>query len=322
MFQIEPILWLREFASPGMDWLMTSVSRLGYSEVYGSIMVCLIFGYRMKISLAVLVAAFLVGLLNHSLKKSLQFPRPSDIDVRVLPEGYKPPLELTKIGSGKNFWSLPSSEARHLASLQTNWSYGLPSGHVSAATVFLLSIAFFFRSKKVLWFAALWIPLMCVSRMYLGRHFLGDVLGGILVGMFGLFLAYQMLRNLYFQSASPQLRILIPMACLVIPMFLAAPFVSFIHNENAGRMLAILLMYVFLVKEGFPSDAGNIWQRVARVFIVSLTYVFIDQLLSGILEPKGWDELPIMEVMGTCLTYVIGFIGGIVISKKTGLYQA
>ena len=35
-----------------------------------------------------------------------------------------------------------------------------------------------------------WIPAMALSRMYLGRHFLGDVLGGMGVGVIAVAIAF------------------------------------------------------------------------------------------------------------------------------------
>lgn len=319
MFQIEPILWLRMFASPGMDLLMATVSRLGYSEVYGAVMVCLIFGYHMKKGLAVMVAAFLVGLMTFSLKTGLAFPRPADIDHRVFPPGYEPPLKLIKSGVGQGFWDLPSQEALQVASIQQNWSYGLPSGHVSAATAFLLGIALFFRSRKVLWFSMAWIPLMCMSRMYLGRHFLADVLGGIMVGLLGVLMAYLLLKKLN-RADQPDIKSLRPLALIIFPISIFAPFVDLIHTENAGRILSMLLVYVFMINRGFPRDSGHFWQRASRVLIVSLSYFLIDQLLDVFLDLTGWEDLPLMAMLGTCLSNVVAFVGGVAISRRSGLY--
>ncbi len=322
MFQIEPILWLRALASPGMDWLMATVSKLGYSEVYGTIMFCLIFGYHLKKGLAVMVAAFLVGLLTFSLKNGLAFPRPSDIDIRVLPVDYEPPLGLNKNGVGETFWDLPSQEALSLARIQQNWSYGLPSGHVSAATAFLLGIALFFRSKKVLLFSLGWIPLMCMSRMYLGRHFLADVLGGVLVGVLGVWLAYLLLKKFHDSgNVHPHLQTMLPLAFLVVPLVLWAPFLDLIHKENAGRVLSILIFYVFMISTGFPSDAGAFWQRLMRIIIVIILYVLVDKTFDFVLKPKEWADLPVVAMISMLFTNALAFVGGTFILRRVGLYK-
>jgi membrane-associated phospholipid phosphatase len=60
---------------------------------------------------------------------------------------------------------------------------GFPSGHVCSTVVFWGAVLMSFpgRFQKIL--AVALIILMPFSRMYLGRHFLGDVLGGLLLGL-------------------------------------------------------------------------------------------------------------------------------------------
>jgi len=67
-------------------------------------------------------------------------------------------------------------------------SFGLPSGHtLNATSVFGITAASF--RKKWVWLAAVVIIiLMGISRMYLGMHFLRDVVGGLVIGTILLFL--------------------------------------------------------------------------------------------------------------------------------------
>ncbi len=67
-------------------------------------------------------------------------------------------------------------------------SFGLPSGHtLNATSVFGITAASL--RKKWVWLAAVVIIiLMGISRMYLGMHFLRDVVGGLVIGTILLFL--------------------------------------------------------------------------------------------------------------------------------------
>lgn len=116
MFQVDPIIWLRSFESQGLNWLMTTVSSLGYTSVYSGLMICLIFGFRLKKTLSVLVAAFIVGILTFGLKNGIKFPRPSDIDIRLAEPGQ--PGFLALDGGATSFWALPSPEALKAARIQ------------------------------------------------------------------------------------------------------------------------------------------------------------------------------------------------------------
>ena len=87
MFQIEPILWLQSFESPVVTWLLSVVTMLGYTSVYIALIISLAFGLHLRRSLSVLLALVVAGILTGSLKNGLAFPRPSDIDARVVEPG-------------------------------------------------------------------------------------------------------------------------------------------------------------------------------------------------------------------------------------------
>ena len=67
------------------------------------------------------------------------FPRPGDVDIRAIEPGCERPPLLVDDGGAKSFWALPCSEAMAAAKIQTDWSYGLPSGHVALTAPFFLA---------------------------------------------------------------------------------------------------------------------------------------------------------------------------------------
>ena len=200
MFQVEPIIWLQSFESPFITWLMSTVSLLGYSMVYGILISIITFGINVRKGLAIFMILAIGGIMTDGLKRGLKFPRPSDIDSRVIEPGQVPSGRLVDLGGANSFWSLPSEEAIEAAKIQTDWSYGLPSGHVSAATAFLLGLFFFYRKRGLLMFSVCWIILMALSRMYLGRHFIADVIRGMIVGGLAVLIAVFLFKSLEIES--------------------------------------------------------------------------------------------------------------------------
>ena len=62
-------------------------------------------------------------------------------------------------------------------------SYGIPSGHTESATVFYGFLAFWLKQRWMTALALFMIVAMGLSRIYLGVHFVHDVLAGLLIGV-------------------------------------------------------------------------------------------------------------------------------------------
>lgn len=291
LFQTEPIIWLQGFASPALTWLMTTVTLLGYTPVYAALILVLAFGIRLRPSLGVLVALLLTGILTEGLKNGLALPRPGDIDAQVEALGDQ--------GGG----------------------YGFPSGHVSTATAFLVGVALFFRSRQVLAFAALWIPMMAVSRMYLGRHFLADVLGGFAVGLLAILAAALLLRPLERrQPSQPLAPALAPLGLVSLILVALTPFVAFLSAQYVGRLAGVVVAYGVLLMMGFPPDHGSMWRRGARVCTAAALYLATSQLLDALFEVMGWMHTRPGTMTAAALATAVALAGTVAVSRRARLY--
>lgn len=79
----------------------------------------------------------------------------------------------------------PSIEVQELDILPKN-DFGYPSGHASIVSGGAVILLILFRKEKELLFSlilAAEAALVCISRIYVGDHFLFDVVGGILLGV-------------------------------------------------------------------------------------------------------------------------------------------
>lgn len=79
----------------------------------------------------------------------------------------------------------PSIEVQELDILPKN-DFGYPSGHASIVSGGAAILLILFRKEKELLFSlilAVEAALVCISRIYVGDHFLFDVVGGILLGV-------------------------------------------------------------------------------------------------------------------------------------------
>jgi undecaprenyl-diphosphatase len=82
-------------------------------------------------------------------------------------------------------------------------TYSFPSGHAAASTIFAgLLCVLVFRSRsgktdKALVFVAatIWVGMVCASRVYLGLHYVSDVLAGVMEGVAWLALSTLLLER-------------------------------------------------------------------------------------------------------------------------------
>ena len=81
----------------------------------------------------------------------------------------------------------------HIVNGYTGGKYGFVSSHAANAFGVALIIGLLMRSQPALWALMGWAVLQCYSRMYLGVHYLGDIIGGMVVGLLAAWLAYGLL---------------------------------------------------------------------------------------------------------------------------------
>lgn len=77
----------------------------------------------------------------------------------------------------------------------TGGLYGFVSSHAADTMAAALLFALLWRNKYATGGLMLWVALNCYSRMYLGVHYPGDILGGLMVGALSATAAYAVLRR-------------------------------------------------------------------------------------------------------------------------------
>ena len=316
MFQAEPVIWLQSFESSTMNVIMTCVSWLGYSIFYSILVMVLACGYRARPTFCILTAILLCGLLTLGGKNGLKYPRPSDIDSRIVEPGSAEPVHLTDRGAATSFFSLIPEPTLEKVRAQPEWSYGVPSGHVSLATTFFLGCALFFHSQIMLAFSLVWIPLMALSRMYLGLHFLADVLAGILVGCVALALAYFLTSGLLREEeAESDEGLRLPryllknwaLAVTVCTLTVLVPFVPIVDPELVGRLAAILVVCYLFHSEFLVFDDGNFVQRSLRVVVVVIAYFGTSWLVATLVALTPFEDHAVAMFFTTFTVFLSTF---------------
>lgn len=91
-------------------------------------------------------------------------------------------------------------EIKHLVHLVNNkcgGKFGFVSSHAANTFALATFTTLIFRLKKYSVFIFSWAVLISYSRIYLGRHYPGDVLGGAILGILAGFLVYKLLILVY-----------------------------------------------------------------------------------------------------------------------------
>lgn len=159
---------------------MNGISLLGYTRAFVALAVLIAFAFRQRAAIALLVLVALNGAFTDIAKTAAATPRPDWTRTQV---------------QSLSLWAERLRDRNPDTPTQTEDSYGFPSGHVSGTAAFVAGSAILFRWRRRGWtFAVAATALMAVSRMYLGRHFPGDVVGGVAVGVATVAVGFLVLR--------------------------------------------------------------------------------------------------------------------------------
>jgi membrane-associated phospholipid phosphatase len=333
MFQTEPVKFLQSFATDWLTELLSVVSRLGYSSFYIPILIVILFGLSFRKGFLLTQMMIWLGITTDLLKNVVAFPRPADVDsgVRLLAEGVPNPTPFTGMG-GTGFWDLPDPEAIRVIRAEPDGSFGIPSGHVGGATTFWGGLSLLFRSAALRATALAMILLMPLSRMYLGRHFLADVLAGFLLGAACLAVSYlvfirpgargRLLELARLRPAASARAILLPVFLLGAPLGLLA-LAPLVEPEDAGRLFGLNLSFLLLAWEGLPVDTGSWPRRLGRVVLAFVLYLCAVGLVGLVMRLATLpDDGLATEFLATAIPTVAGLWGGVRAGLALKLYAA
>ncbi len=337
MFQVEPVLWLQAAASPLLTALMTAVTLLGYARAYVVLVLFVAFAVRLRPALYVLLALLIAGLATEGLKLSVAFPRPVDVDARVADLARSGASALVAAGAAQHFLGAPAADALAAIRAAPNADFGFPSGHVAGATALAAGLLLFFRrptpasggaprpAAGLVAGAVAWPLVMAASRMYLGRHFLGDVAGGFVVGGLAVVAAYGLARWVdrapTSRAAARRPALAAAVATAVLAAALAAG-ATWLNPENAGRVAGLLAALAALAALRHQAESASLPRRLARFGVALALFLALQRGAAAILSASGAadDALAAFAAGGTVLA--LALVGSVVAGRRLGLYDA
>lgn len=207
---------------------------------------------------------------------------------------------------GRPYWMFPKVRAYAVET-----SFGLPSGHTQKAVAVWATMATSFK-KSWLWIISIiMISMIALSRIYLGVHFLSDVLMGLVISVL-LLILYLGLEGpvVCWAKRQPMWIIILAslMACLV-PILISAA----IRNMNAdwqvprdwlvtdidpfslegtltlnGTLFGMLVGYAWLMRAGGFQTSGSPLQLILR-YLLGVAGIFVIRYGLKYVFPESGD---------------------------------
>ena len=115
--------------------------------------------------------------------------------------------------------------------VHTATGYSFPSGHTQGATTFLFSIAQYLNKKPIYIIAGVLSLLVAISRLYLRVHWLVDVIGGLIIGVFISFVLYKLLSHIFSDKKRTLYFLLISLVSLII-LFISVILLNYIFLRD------------------------------------------------------------------------------------------
>ena len=202
MFQTEINHFFQSFASDGLTTFMVFITSLGYMEFFMLFLIILLLAINFKKAFILFMVLIWTGAITFFFKEYFDLPRPFHVDntVKLLDgqlheadgaEAATKEISFDFVKRGAtSFWGGLPADVLEATRQGEGVANGFPSGHTSIAIAFWASVALLFRKR---WVSIICIALMIlvpISRIYLGVHFLADVLGGLSLGALALLVFY------------------------------------------------------------------------------------------------------------------------------------
>jgi hypothetical protein len=155
---------------------------------------------------------------------------------------------------------------------------------------------------------------MAISRMYLGRHFIADVLAGVLVGLVAVSLAYFLSKRLLQKDESEKensslsyIQNNFALAVLVATLIILVPFVAVVDPEIVGQLASIFVVCYLFRQQLLDFDSGSFIQRALRVVIVAVAFFGISWLVDTCLELTPYEDNSVAIFLSAFTAFLLIF---------------
>ena len=329
MFQTNFHVFLQSFENEYLTGLMRFFTALGYMEFFMVFLTVILFIVDFKKGFILLLVLFWTAGITFFLKEHFNLPRPFHVDTRVKFLDGK--LENETIFNledkgAKKFWEGLPPETLTEIRKAPNFAHGFPSGHTSIALALWGALMLLFRRRWVAILSLIMIVMIAFSRMYLGVHFIADVLGGYVVGavvLLGFWLAILRKDRLipYLENGTLPFGLNIRTIFLLVSPFLLLFILPAKMMQLPGSLFGYGLGFCLLAQKGFPEKGGNWKQAISRMVLAIVLYLGISYALKQGLTAFNLQENTIVNFIRYAMEGFIFLWVAITLSIKFGWFE-
>ena len=328
MFQTELIHFFQSFESDLLNVFFGIINSVGYDFFFIPFLLFIMFGISFRKGFYLLHVSLLTGFVTIFLKEYFALPRPYDIDlnVKLINSDFENPSKFDGMGARHFLGGLPNNVVTYFRNIK-DYSHGLPSGHVSLTTALFGSISQLFQPLWVKTLAITLVVLMPITRMYLGLHFLLDVLGGLFIGVFFMLLFYYFVYKSdsikdFFSRKKVAYSPLRFKTSVLLTYFLVVPVIFYWilpqkYFSFHGNLLGINVGFILLTIKGIPLDGGTFSQKISRILIALVLFFGTDLLLKNL----GFDDIPLLKFIRSVVVSFTMIYGTTELAVKLQLYK-
>ncbi len=187
----------------------------------------------------------------------------------------------------KNIVRVPRPFTRGITCLrgETATGYSFPSGHTQSFASWSMAISYYLKSRGFIIISAFLAILLGFSRMYLGAHYLSDVLAGLFLGW-----ACAILGNIIFDKAKNNTKLYFSLFLILTPFaigFLLKPDVLFEDFFKFYGMLGAFVLSVMFEERFCPIEYSvSSFKQILRV-IMGVLLALVIKIMLGKISVKG-----------------------------------
>ena len=302
-FEKEIIYWLQSLSSPFLDSLFQIFTMFGEEMVVIAVLGLIYWSINKKVGERLGITVFISLGLNSVLKFIFMRPRPFMVDESIV--NLRP---------------------------ETAGGYSMPSGHAQSASTLFFGAYQFLKKRFLLIVAVIITVLVSISRMYIGVHYLSDVVVGSLLGILVTYFLYKWLGKKEDLSLLYKIIFISSIATLIVVFTYNAIKLNeetfnselfYFNTESLAKMIGTLVGFVIGVKienkyvnfTNHKNVLKNVIRFVLGVAVVMAARLGLKELFHLVINPENLVDnqifLSIIASLLDFLRYVIIVIIGL-----------